>query len=83
VAATTTRWPASGRRYQAVRFASEDGRVLGADELLDLGGRDETAGSDDSSKPEVTESPDDAAVRRKATSVDNWDSLSRGTDPTA
>ncbi|KQP55530.1 Trp biosynthesis-associated membrane protein [Agreia sp. Leaf283] len=83
VAATTTRWPASGRRYQAVRFASEDGRVLGADELLELGADDESTDSDASSAPDVTESPDDAAVRRKATSVDNWDSLSRGTDPTA
>ncbi|MBF4634126.1 Trp biosynthesis-associated membrane protein [Agreia pratensis] len=80
VAVTTTRWPVSGRRYQAVRFASEDGRVLEADELLDLDG---SAGSADAPSPDADESPDDAAVRRKAASVDNWDSLSRGTDPTA
>ncbi|WP_044438362.1 Trp biosynthesis-associated membrane protein [Agreia bicolorata] len=83
VAATTTRWPASGRRYQAVRFASEDGRVLGADELVDLGGDDSENHGVDAVVPDADESPDDAAVRRKAASVDNWDSLSRGTDPTA
>jgi hypothetical protein len=91
VAATTTRWPVSGRRYQAVRFASEDGRVLDADELLDLDGNDAdraaaeatTPAPSESSTVSPNESPDDAAVRRKAASVDNWDSLSRGTDPTA
>jgi hypothetical protein len=83
VAATTTRWPASGRRYQAVRFASEDGRVLGADELLDLADDDEEADERADVSPGAAESPDEAAVRRKAASVDNWDSLSRGTDPTA
>ncbi|WP_374946925.1 Trp biosynthesis-associated membrane protein [Agreia sp.] len=80
VAVTTTRWPTSGRRYQSARFASEDGRVRGADDLLDLVD-DET--DPDETTPGVAESPDDAAVRRKAASVDNWDSLSRGTDPTA
>ena len=80
VAVTTTRWPVSGRRYQAVRFASEDGRVLDADDLLDLDSEEDDAGS---ASPHADESPDDAAVRRKAASVDNWDSLSRGTDPTA
>jgi hypothetical protein len=83
VAATTTRWPVSGRRYQAVRFASEDGRVLDADELLDLDGGDDDLDAAEATAPDAAESPDDAAVRRKAASVDNWDSLSRGTDPTA
>jgi hypothetical protein len=81
VAATTTRWPASGRRYQAARFATEDGREIDTDELFDLA----TGGSDAAEAAEGghPESPDEAAVRRKAASVDNWDSLSRGTDPTA
>jgi hypothetical protein len=83
VAATTTRWPVSGRRYQAVQFASEDGRVLEADELLALAGSDTDPHAAGGSAAAVLESPDDAAVRRKAASVDNWDSLSRGTDPTA
>jgi hypothetical protein len=83
VAVTTTRWPVSGRRYQAVRFASEDGRVLDADELLDLESGDHDPAAAESATPDAAESPDDAAVRRKAASVDNWDSLSRGTDPTA
>jgi hypothetical protein len=83
VAATTARWPASGRRYQAVRFASEDGTVLGADELLELDSSDDGPRTGAAAAPAQTESPDDAAVRRKAASVDNWDSLSRGTDPTA
>jgi hypothetical protein len=83
VAVTTRRWPVSGRRYQAVRFATEDGTQLGADELLDLGADDENDDADASESPEADESPDEAAVRRKAASVDNWDSLSRGTDPTA
>jgi hypothetical protein len=76
IAGTTTRWPASGRRYQAVRFADESGTTLGADQLLELteDGAHGTPGA---------ESPDEAAVRRKAASVDNWDSLSQGKDPTA
>lgn len=83
VAVTTTRWPASGRRYQAVRFSTEDGRALGADELLDLAEGDEQPDADEAAATGAVESPDEAAVRRKAASVDNWDSLSRGTDPTA
>jgi hypothetical protein len=81
VAATTTRWPASGRRYQAARFATEDGREVDADELLDLASDESDAA--DGGEEERQESPDEAAVRRKSASVDNWDSLSRGTDPTA
>jgi hypothetical protein len=73
IAATTRRWPASGRRYQAVRFTDESGATVGAEQLLDLAADD---------TPD-TESPDEAAVRRKAASVDNWDSLSQGKDPTA
>jgi hypothetical protein len=73
IAVTTTRWPASGRRYQAVRFADESGAAVSAEQLLDLAA-DDTPGA---------ESPDEAAVRRKAASVDNWDSLSQGKDPTA
>ena len=84
IAATTRRWPVSGRKYQAVRFSDESGAVLGADALLER-----VSSDDDPNEPrtptahEVTdESPDEAAVRRKTASVDNWDSLSRGQDPT-
>jgi hypothetical protein len=57
--------------------------VLDADELLDLDGGDDDLDAAEATAPDAAESPDDAAVRRKAASVDNWDSLSRGTDPTA
>jgi hypothetical protein len=54
--------------------------VLQAEELLDL---DDDVDAAETAATIADESPDDAAVRRKAASVDNWDSLSRGTDPTA
>ncbi|RFA09390.1 hypothetical protein B7R54_09200 [Subtercola boreus] len=63
------RWPASGRKYQPVTFAASDGRTSGnpADLLVD--------------EPAPKAPARDVNTTRTA-AVDNWDSLTRGQDPT-
>ncbi|WP_368499732.1 Trp biosynthesis-associated membrane protein [Herbiconiux sp. A18JL235] len=82
VIVTVRRWPAAGRKYQAVTFEAADGRRSSdagdffddeEDEIDEGGGR--TAETDAPTRP------DDAAARRDA-AVDDWDRLTRGSDPT-
>ncbi|GAA2221766.1 Trp biosynthesis-associated membrane protein [Herbiconiux moechotypicola] len=78
VIVTVRRWPASGRKYQAVRFESADGRQSAdPSELFD----DETEGTGADAESVQRAAPVDAAARRDA-AVDDWDELTRGSDPT-
>ncbi len=72
VIVTVRRWPAAGRKYQAVAFEAEDGRRSAdpADFFEDETAQEERSGG----------SPTATAARDAA--VDDWDSLTHGTDPT-
>lgn len=72
---TVRRWPAASRKYQAVTYESADG--MRSDELGDFfDGTDEIDEAVDASGgTSPTISARDAAV-------DDWDSMTRGTDPT-
>lgn len=75
IAVSVSRWPESGRKYQPVTFAAADGRTAGnpADLIVN---------SDDGlTPPGPSPVPRDVNTARTA-AVDNWDSLSRGLDPT-
>jgi hypothetical protein len=67
---STKRWPVSGRRYQAVRFAAADAASAAAAEA----GSSTDAGPEDAVDTQATE---------RSQAIDNWDSLSNGRDPTA
>ncbi|QJU53590.1 Trp biosynthesis-associated membrane protein [Herbiconiux sp. KACC 21604] len=78
VIVTVRRWPAAGRKYQAVTFESADGRQSSdPGDFFDEGEPDEASGS---GAPDAASRPD-AAARRDA-AVDDWDRLTRGSDPT-
>jgi hypothetical protein len=69
VIVTVRRWPASGRRYQAVVFEDAEGNRSGdAGDFFD----------DDSTAPE----PKATRRERSDAAVDDWDDLTRGNDPT-
>ncbi|MEF2979184.1 Trp biosynthesis-associated membrane protein [Subtercola sp. YIM 133946] len=85
IVVTLKRWPVSGRKYQPVQFAAEDGRVAGNPvDLIDSGDEppaDEVAGARSAdAAPEAVSNVDDETENTAA--VDSWDSLSRGQDPT-
>ncbi|TAJ46189.1 MAG: hypothetical protein EPO52_16725 [Herbiconiux sp.] len=75
---TVRRWPAASRRYQAVTYESADGTRSGdlgdffdeSDESFPAGGATDAA-----------HAPLPAINARDA-AVDDWDSMTRGTDPT-
>ncbi len=78
VIVTVRRWPAAGRKYQAVTFESADGRQSSdPGDFFDEEEPDEASGS---GAPDAASRPD-AAARRDA-AVDDWDRLTRGSDPT-
>ena len=69
VLVTVRRWPVSGRRYQAVVFEDAEGRRSSdPGDLFDEG----------------STAPEPKATRRERSdaAVDDWDDLTRGTDPT-
>ncbi|MEA9986316.1 Trp biosynthesis-associated membrane protein [Subtercola sp. RTI3] len=74
------RWPVSGRRYQPVQFAAADGRT--SSNPADLLEPDDDK-ADDETEPANPVDPDEVAISSKNAAVDNWDSLTRGTDPTS
>jgi hypothetical protein len=73
VIVTVRRWPNAGRKYQAVTFEAADGR-RGSDPsaFFDEVDADESAGA----------APVPDATTRRDAAVDNWDELTRGSDPT-
>lgn len=98
VLVTSKRWPASGRKYQAVKFAAEDGTpVESMDAVFDTEDGDQTgthsehaASSADGKSRTPAEEPTNAVrsevdnqTAKRAAAVDNWDSLTQGRDPTA
>jgi len=70
---TVRRWPVASRKYQAVTYESADGTRSG--ELGDFFDETETGTTDDSGEPTP-------AVNARDAAVDDWDSMTRGTDPT-
>ncbi|WP_291056189.1 Trp biosynthesis-associated membrane protein [Herbiconiux sp.] len=97
IIATVRRWPAAGRRYQAVTFEGADGRRSSdPGDFFDEEMGDEQPGDDEpgdgqpgrknapdaASAPETADDPEGAATLSRDTAVDNWDDLTRGTDPT-
>ncbi|WP_440710340.1 Trp biosynthesis-associated membrane protein [Herbiconiux sp. YIM B11900] len=85
IIATVRRWPVASRRYQAVTFEGADGRRSGdPGDFFDPQDGDEPAGDapDAAAVPDAAADPEGAATLTRDTAVDNWDDLTRGTDPT-
>lgn len=90
IVATVRRWPVAGRRYQAVTFEGADGRRSSdPGDFFDELPREDESGQVDRADaaaapgaPHLPDDPEGAATLSRDTAVDNWDDLTRGTDPT-
>ena len=88
VIVTFLAWPATSRRYDAVRFADAGARtesIAGGAPIDD--GQHTTTESAPPDRPaaprEVEAQPDQQGSRARDAAIDSWDELSRGDDPTA
>ncbi|WP_382305636.1 Trp biosynthesis-associated membrane protein [Herbiconiux sp. UC225_62] len=92
VIVTVRRWPNAGRKYQAVSFEGEDGRRSAdpadffddepTDSVAPAGSVDpeaETSAEPPAARPGASKPP---ATTARDAAVDDWDSLTHGTDPT-
>lgn len=79
VAVTSRSWPGSARRYERVRFEDAEGATV-LPESLDGGSADASASPASSSVPPAVTPP---AAPSRSTSIDDWDALSQGDDPTS
>jgi uncharacterized membrane protein (TIGR02234 family) len=81
VLVTGAAWPSASRRYQPVRFEQADGTQPDLDELMREGDDEDDADADGTPTSEGTGEPE-RKERARDRAIDNWDELSKGSDPT-